>query len=188
MKKLALIVSLVLLAGCSANYPLTTTLHLHSDSQSGEVYDHTITAVLRGHDARQESAVVAYRFGQPEILLPNETEPHALLTSQLAQGLLQQGLEFKENAPIRIQLNLEHLLADVSRPKILYNATAKSHITLIVSNRGTTLSKTYKREANRESPTRPALVDLEQMLNEQLSDIVSQILEDREVRDAIRRH
>ena len=188
MKKVALIVCLMLLAGCSANYPLTTTLHLHSDRQSGGVYDQTITARLRGHDARQESAVVAYRLDQPEILLPNETEPHALLTSQLAQGLLQQGLEFKENAPIHIQLNLEHLLADVSRPKILYNATAKSHITLIVSNRGTTLSKTYKREANRESATRPTLADLEMMLNEQLSDIVSQILEDREVRDAIRRH
>lgn len=188
MRKLTLVAWLMLIAGCSTDYPLTTTLQLHSGSQPSGIYDHSITAVLTGHDARKESTVVAYHLDQPVILLPNEIEPHVLLTGQLAHGLLQQGLEFQKGAPIHIQLNLEHLLADVSRPGILYKATAKSHITLILTNRGTTLTKTYRREANRESATRPSVDDLEKMLNEQLNDIVDQILHDSEVRDAIRRH
>ncbi len=186
MRKLSLFACFLLFAGCSANYPLTTTLHLRGDSQPSRIYDHTITAVLTGHDARKGSEVVAYH--QPEILLPNETEPHALITGQLARGFLQQGLVFENNAPIHIQLNLEQLLADVSRPKILYDTTAKSHITMIVTNRGTTLTKIYKREANRGSATRPSVADLEQMLSEQVSDIIDQILQDGEIRDAIRRH
>lgn len=187
MKKIALVACILLLAGCSAKYPLTTNLHLRVGSQSTGIYNNTITAVLKGHDARRDKAVVAYRIGdQPEILLENATEPHVLITDRLANGLLEQGLVFQNSAPVRIQINLDELLANVSRPKLLYSATARSHVTLILNNRGTTLTKTYDREANRESATRPPVQDLEAMLNEQLNEIIKQILQDDEVRTAIR--
>ncbi len=187
MKKIVLVAFILLLAGCSTNYPLTANLHFRADSQPTGIYDNTITAVLSGHDARKNSPVVAYQInGQSEILLPNETEPHILIADQLARGFLEQGLVFENGAPVRIQLNLEKLLAKVNRPKILYNATAMSHITLIVTNRGTTLTKTYDRESNRESATQPPVKDLEKMLDDQLTDIVKQILQDEEVRAAIR--
>lgn len=185
MKRVLFVACFLLLAGCSTNYPLTTSLQLHGDSRPSGGYDQGISAVLTGHDARKESAVVAYQLTQPPVLLPNDTEPHALITRQLAEGFMHQGLVFKSGAPIRIQLNIEELLADVRRPKILFTTTARSHITLLVTNQGSTLTKTYKREANRESATKPDLVDLEKMLNEQLSEIVGQILQDTEVRAAI---
>ena len=189
MKQIAIVACIVLLAGCSANYPLNTNLQLHTDSQPMGIYNNSITATMSGHDARKNSAVVAYQVqGQSEILLPNETEPHILIANQLAKGFVEQGLVFENGAPVRIQLNLEELLVKVNRPKLLYNATARSHITLIVTNRGTTLTKTYVREANRESATRPPVQDLEKMLDEQLTDIVKQILQDEEVRIAIRTH
>jgi len=187
MKKTAMVACIFLLAGCSADYPLYANLHLRAGNQPMGIYDNTTTAILSGHDARKNSAVVAYQIkGQSEILLPNETEPHVLVANQLARGFLEQGLVFENGAPVRIQLNLEELLVKVNRPKILYNATARSHITLIVTNRGTTLTKTYVREANRETATQPPVKDLEKMLNEQLTDIVKQILQDEEVRTAIR--
>ncbi len=188
MQKLTIIAAILLLAGCSAKYPLNANLHLHIGSQLTGLYNNTQTAVLKGHDARKERAVVAYQFqGQPAVLLPNKTEPHVLITDQLALGLLEQGLVFENGAPVRIQLNLDELLAKVNRPKILYRASARSHVTLILTNRGTTLTKTYDREATRESATRPPVQDLEKMLSDQLSDIVRQILLDEEVRNAIRK-
>ncbi len=186
MKKTAIIACILLLAGCSTKQPLTTNLQLRTGSQLTGIYNNTMTVVLKGHDARKNSAVVAYLIeGKAQILLPNKTEPHILVTNQLARGLLEQGLVFENGAPIRLQLDLDELLARVSRPKILYNATARSHVTLTLTNRGTTLTKTYDREANRESARRPPIQDLEKMLNEQLSDIVKQILQDEELRTAI---
>ena len=187
MKKIAIVTCILLLAGCSEKYPLTTNLHLRTGSQPTGIYNNSTIAVLKGHDARRERTVVAYRIkDQPEILLENATEPHVLITDRLANGFLEQGLVFENGAPVRIQINLDELLVNVSRPKLLYSATARSHVTLTINNRGTTLTKTYDREANRESATRPPVQDLEAMLNEQLNEIVKQILQDDEVRSAIR--
>ena len=186
MKKIAIITYILLLAGCSAKYPLTTNLHLRTGSQPTGIYNNTITAALKGHDARRERTVVAYQMDQPPILLENATEPHVLITDRLANGFLEQGLVFENGAPVRIQINLDELLVNVTRPKLLYSATARSHVTLTLNNRGTTLTKIYDREANRESATRPPVQDLEAMLNDQLNDIVKQILQDDEVRSAIR--
>lgn len=188
MKRIALIVWIVLVAGCSAKYPLTANLNLGVSSQPTGIYTPTLAAVLKGHDARKESAVVAYRIqGQPAILLPNETAPHALITDHLARGFTEQGLAFENGAPVRIQVNLDELLANVSRPKLLYSSTIKSHVTLTLTNRGTTLTKSYNREANRQSATRPPVQELEKILNDQLIDIIGQILQDEEVRVTIRR-
>lgn len=176
----------MLLTGCGAQYPLTTNLSLEVSRQPAGIYHGDTTATLQGHDTRKDSAVVAYQLkGDPEIRIPNETEPHALVTNLLARGLIEQGLVFEGGAPVRIQLNLDELMASVTRPKFLYSTKARSHLNLTITNREITLTKAYDRETNRDSATRPPVQDLEKMLNDQLTDIVKQILQDEEVRTAI---
>jgi len=141
---------------------------------------------MKGHDSRKDSAVIVYRFkGEPEIWIPNETEPHIFIAKQLAAALQKQGLMFKDTSPVRIQLDLMELLATVTRPKLLYSTTARSHLTLTVKNRGMVLTKSYTREANRDSVTRPPVEELVKILDKQLTDIVDQILQDDEVRTTI---
>ncbi len=48
-----------------------------------------------------------------------------------------------------------------------------------------TLTKTYDREANNESVTRPPVQDLEKLSNDQLTEIVNQILQDEKVQAII---
>ncbi|MCP4337814.1 MAG: hypothetical protein GY799_02770 [Desulfobulbaceae bacterium] len=186
MKKIAILIFIMFFSGCSAKYPLNTNLELQVNSQAGGIYSNDISATLKGHDARLDTAVVVYQLkGKPEIRIPNQTAPHILVTEQLANGLEEQGLVFKNRSPVSIQLDLNDLLVLVTRPKILYSAKAKSHLTLTIKNKTITLTKTYDREANNDSATRPPVYELEKLLNDQLTGIVNQILQDEEVQETI---
>lgn len=187
MKIIAILAFAFLLSGCSSKDPINSNLTLQLDSQPTGMYSNESSAALRGHDARQDSSVIIYQLeGKPDIRLPNQTAPHALVTEQLANGLLEQGLVFKNNSKVRIQVDLNELLVLVTHPKLLYNAKAKSNLTLTIKNGEVTLTKTYDREANNDSVTRPSVHELEKMLNSQLTDIISQILQDEEVQTTIR--
>lgn len=187
LKIIAILTFIILLNGCSSKDPINTNLTLQLDSQPTGMYSNESSAALRGHDARQDFSVIVYQLeGKPDIRLPNQTAPHILVTEQLANGLREQGLIFKNNSPVRIQLDLNELLVSVTHPKLLYNAKAKSHLTLTIKNGEVTLTKTYDREANNDSVTRPSVHELEEMLNSQLTDIVNQILQDKEVQSTIK--
>ncbi len=188
VKKITILLFVLLLTGCSTRYPLTTNLKLQVNNQPFGIYTDENSATLKGHDARKESAVVVYQLtGEPEIQIPNQSAPHFLVTEQLAAGLQEQGLVFESTSPVRIELDVNELVAVVSRPKRLYSAKAKSHLTLTIRNKAVSLTKTYNREANRDSLTRPPVQDLETLLNDQLTDIVNQILQDEEVQVTIRK-
>jgi uncharacterized lipoprotein len=188
VKKIIFLLLTFFLSGCATHYPLTANLSLEIGSQPGQLYTGDTTASLRGHDARKDPAVVVYRLkNEPEVRIPNESAPQNLVTEQLAAGLEEQGLVFAKGSPVYMELEINELAATVTRPEFLYSAKAKSYLSLTVNNRGTKLTKSYKREADRQSATRPTVVDLEKMLNSQLNEIVKQILQDEELRNTIRK-
>ena len=186
MKKYFLLIFALLFSGCSAQYPATTNLHLEVENQPYGIYDINTSAALKGHDARLDTAVVIYHLkGQSQVRIANHEPPHKLVTEQLATGLQEQGLVFESGSSVRLLVDLNELVAIVTRANILYSATAKSNLTLTVKNKDTSLIKTYNRQANRDSAGKPSVPDLEKMLNDQLNDIVKQILQDEEVQGAI---
>jgi uncharacterized lipoprotein len=186
MKNIFLLAFAVLFTGCSAQYPLTTNLKLQVNSQSPGIYSNATSAFLKGHDARKNPAIAVYRLkDKPEIEIPNQNAPHIVITQQLAIGLMEQGLVFESSSPVRIRLDINELVASVTRPNVLYNTTAKSNLTLTIHNKEISLTKTYDRQANSESATHPKVLDIEKILAEQLSDIVNQILHDEEIQTAI---
>lgn len=187
MKNIAILVFILFLTGCSTKYPKNTDLKLQINSQTTGTYINKPSATLRGHDARQDTAVVVYHLkGKPEIRLSNQTAPHVLISQRLADGLEEQGLVFASASPVSIQLDVNELLVLVTRPKLLYAAKAKSHITLTIKNRNVTLIRTYDRQANNDTVTHPPVQELEKLLNDQLTGIVNQILQDEEIQTAIR--
>jgi uncharacterized lipoprotein len=189
VNKIVFLALAFLLTGCGTKYPLTTNLNLQVGNQTAGIYSNDSSATLKGRDTRKDSAVVVYQLkDEPEMQIPNQTAPNLLVTERLAIGLQAQGLLFESASPVRIQLDLDELLVSVTRPKILYIAKAKSRLTLTVKNGDITLTKNYNREANQDSVTRPPVHDLEKMLNDQLTEIVTQILQDEEVREAINKN
>jgi hypothetical protein len=59
-------------------------------------------------------------------------------------------------------------------------------VELTVDNNKNVLTLDYNREAKKESMTRPKVLFLEAMLNKHLTDIVTKMLEDHRIRDAIK--
>ncbi|WP_167505855.1 YajG family lipoprotein [Desulfosediminicola flagellatus] len=185
MKKLALLICILLLAGCESKRPATAKLSLNIARNPSTIYAGS-SATIRGEDSRMHPEIVEFKIGDDPILrVPSLTPPHALITKQLADGFLDQGMTFTTASEARILLNIKELLVTVTKPKMLYQADAKSRITLQITNGSATLTKKYDRETSKESATRPKIPTLENMLNNQLKDIIEQILEDEDIRSAI---
>lgn len=185
MNKFVLFIFALLLTGCGAKYPAIANLDLQISAQPTTIYTGS-SAFIQGHDARENTEVVVYKFNdKPAVRVPNLSSPHILVTEHLADGLHEQGLIFENGSDTRILLDINELLVTVTRPKLLYTSEARSQITLKVIKGANTVTKKYSRETMHESGRRPDIKSLERMLNEQLSDIVNQILQDENIRAAI---
>ena len=179
-----LVAAALLLCGCAPQYPTQANLNLQIMAQP-PIYSDT-SAFIRGHDARTSEAVIIYLSNdQQPIEVDNMSPPHLLVTERLAAALREQGLSFENSADTRIFLEINELQVAVSRPKFLYTAEAKTNITLKVVKESTSFAKKYDRVATKESPQRPAVNQLENMLNDQLSEIIAQILADQDIRKAL---
>lgn len=186
MNKLLLLTCLFLLVGC-AKQPVIANLNPRLGEQSAGIYRGGMSASISGRDARKSEEVVIFMNDQPASRLANVIAPQDLISSRLTTGLRNQGLAIEPSSPVHLKFLINELLVRVTHEKMLYNADAKTYITLTVENRGTVFTKVFKREANKDSATRPDLPDLEGMLNTQLADIVQQIIQDEEIRQLISR-
>lgn len=185
MRKLFLLACILLLAGCTAKRPAATNLNLQIVGQPAGIYNET-SAVIRGHDAREFEEVIEFQLGKDPVLrIPNLSPTHILVTERLAGGFKQQGLTFSNDSEARILLDINNLLVTVTKPQMLYVAEAKSNLSLKVVSGNKTITKKYDRQVSKESMTKPKIESLEGMLNDQLSDIIMQILQDDEIRSAI---
>lgn len=181
---LACMALVCLSSGCAVKQPVMANLNLAITSQP-PVYGNA-SAYIQGHDARAEEAVIVYLLkDQPPTMVPNMSPPHILATERLAGGFREQGLTYASESNVRILLDISELLVTVTKPKFLYNAEAKTRVTLKVVKGGTSLAKKYEREATKEFAQRPDISKAETMLNEQLSDIINQMLNDEDIRNAI---
>ncbi|MEE4314353.1 MAG: YajG family lipoprotein [Desulfofustis sp.] len=175
-----------LIISCAPTLPLDANLTLSVATQPVNIYPDGSMISLRGHDGREYQEVVRYLIkDDPPIPIPNRNPPHVVIAEQLADGLRGQGLVFSQQAPAHLELAVEELLATVTKPKVLYDITAVSAVSITITGDGDALTKRYRKESTRVSVTRPDLDDLEPLLNEQLSRIVQQILEDQEIRKLI---
>jgi len=172
--------------GCAPTLPLDANLNLSVTTQPVNVYPGDTAITLRGHDGRDYQEVVRYVIkDDPPVPIPNRNPPHIVVSEQLADGFRAQGLIFAQQAPAHLQLDIEALLATVTRPKVLYDIKAVSAVSVTVTSHGDSLTKRYRKESTRVSATRPGLDEVEPLLNEQLSRIVQQILDDQEIRKLI---
>lgn len=186
MNKLVLIFLCVLLtSGCAVKYPETANLNLELTSQPETVYTKSF-ASIKGLDAREQAEVIVYKLkNEPVVRVASLTSPVTIIAKELEIGLRKQGIQIDRDAPVRIELELDQLVVTVSKPKRLYNAEAVSQITLNARYGKNSITKEYIRQSNEESALLPKSTHLENMLNDQLSDMVTTILSDQDLRELI---
>ncbi len=188
MRALLAVVLFLLVAGCAPKYPDTANLNLHVASQQAALFAGGTAATMQGRDVRGYDEIIRYQIkNDPVVAIPNLNAPQIVVSERLAIGLREQGLVFEHSAPVQILLEINDLLATVNKPELLYKTEAVSRISVSVTNRGDTLIKRYRKQAERTSATRPDIEDLEDLLNDQLSQIINQILADVELRELMAR-
>lgn len=184
MYRFFLLAIALVMTGCTSYYPTVANLNLQIVSQPPVYGDAKIS--IEGKDLRQAKEIIVYQLkDQMPIAVDNMSPPEILLAERLAGGLKEQGVQLVSRSETRLFLEINELLVTVTRPKFLYSTEARSRVTLTIVKDASSLAKKYERQATKESPGRPELPQLEQMLNEQLSDIVSQMLQDEDIRQAI---
>ena len=185
MNKIILITCVLLLGGCGVKYPKTVDISLIIPSQSVAVFD-DLTVFVQGRDTRANREVVVYKIKkEPAVKIPGLKAPIVVVAEHLAAGLQDQGFVVTNNTAVRIDLELTELLVTVTKPDYLYKLEADSQIMLKAVNGQTTLNKKYNRQDDRTKVSRPKIADVENMLNSQLADIVTEILSDVELRELI---
>ena len=185
MNKIVLFICVLLLSGCGVKYPETTNLNIELTSQPETVYTNSF-ASIKGFDGRQQTEVIVYKLkNEPVVRVSSLTPPVTIITEELKNGLGKQGIRIDRDAPVRLELELDQLLVTVSKPKRFYNAEAASQITLKARYAKDSLTKEYIRQSSEESVLLPKIDDLENMLNDQLSDLVTTILADNDLREFI---
>jgi uncharacterized lipoprotein len=187
MKKLTLLLSTLLFVGCAASWPQKANLNPVVDDQLDGLYQPGVDVSVGGQDERAGSQIIKIALPDtPVTLIPNQVSPQIMLAERLQDGFQQQGLARGNQSNINIGIVVEELQATLTKPAVMFNASAKSRIKLTVSNNGNTLTKEYNRASSQDSVTRPDIHDLEVLLNEQLSEIMAQALSDNQIRGAIK--
>ena len=185
MNKLVLLLCILFLSGCGVKYPETANLNLEVTSQPETVYTDSF-ASIKGLDARERPEVIVYQLkNEPVVWVSSPTPPINIITEELKSGLRNQGIRIDRDGPVRIDLELNQLLVTVTKPKRLYNAEAVSQVTLNARYGKNSITKEYIRQNSEESVRLPKVDQLETMLNEQLSDLVTTILADKNLRELI---
>ena len=188
MKFIFALLPLLLLFGCSSPVMYESYLDVDIPETTANLYSDSAVSI-HAKDLREQSEVVHYNLDSSSASrLANAVPVQKLLTERLASALEQQGLQFAADAPVTITLEINELAGVVPRPKILNKTEAKSAIRLIVNNRGTTLTKDYKRQAEQESVTLPDLWDVEMLLEEQVTEILELIINDEKMRSLIKKN
>lgn len=175
-----------LFSGCTRYYPPSTQLELNIPSQPTGVYDGDASAAISGKDLRMNREVIAYRVDDGEVIrIDSMDPPQDVIVKNLAAGLEQQGLVFKSETPVFLTVEINELVVNVTKATMLYKADAISKVSLNIRNGDSVFSKTYSQESYNESVSRPKVDKLRKMLDDQLSEIVGQMLQDPKIQNVI---
>ncbi len=187
MKTALFALAALLLSGCAASWPETASLNPVVNDQPDRIYGFGTRASFDGSDRRLGSQIIRIKLGnEPVVMIPNNVNPAQLLAERLAEGLGRQGLTQSGAANVGLTLEVHEMMAEVSKPGLLYQTNTKVRLKLVVDNQGNVLSKEYNKGASKESATRPDIYDLEMRLNEQLTQLLDQMLADTQIRSAIK--
>jgi uncharacterized lipoprotein YajG len=188
MKKLVVFIFMAMvLTSCAGTMPEKADLNIEVADQSAGVYPSSLQVSVVGRDNRADPYIIIYNLDrEATTMLESRVPPQVLVKDSLAQGLRQQGLNRGDRSNITVSVVIKELQAKVTKPGALYATHARTRLELTIGNNGNVLTLEFNREASKESMTRPKVLFLETMLNEQLTDIVVKMLEDHRVRAAIK--
>ena len=182
-----LVLSIVLLSGCASYEPTNIALN----PQLGAVTLHTekdTPVTVSTFDTRQSTTVMRITEKGEANKMYGTYEP---LTSQLdvlfKRGMARAGYEVSPSAVHSIKFQLHYLMTEVIDTTFDYEAKTKLVINLIASNGTQELSKSFSGSSSMKAPLSPDIADIELQINQLITKLSSEALNDAELHDFLQR-
>lgn len=176
--------STLLLTACATaptSLQLTPELENNTSIKKAES-EHTWA--LNSDDFRTARYLIAISSGDDVATLVNESaSSRAIIEKTLQSHWSQKGLHFtdKKNNPYKVQIQLIKLLAEVEQGTLSHESDINVVIKIQLSSDKKTFSKTFRSHYEEKSPFSADINALSEQLNTQLSQLLNQIVQDKEL-------
>lgn len=174
----------LLLSACTSRYPLVADLRPTIPLTKSSYVE--TTASLTVSDQRDSPAVIRYKLDE---LVPAEVENMVtvkeVLSDRLHRLFAAQGIRYNSAAQVKLHFTLDDLVNTVTKSGFFYEALAETQLRFTITSGKQSIEKKYSREASLIYPIRPTVNQLSAMLDKQVQEIFTSIINDQEIRDAI---
>lgn len=174
------------LTACASYYPIAVDVQPQAEAKGGLYRGQALS--LSSQDNRKNDYIIQIeQNNKAPVVIGASNNIKVQMEQALAQGLSDQGAVTEQGAATQVQLELEDVLVRVIRGHISYDVVQQIRMQLVLKRDGRTITKQYRRSAQAEFPGRlhPELDKVKAALNEQLSLMIKDMLNDRDVQQFI---
>lgn len=185
-KNVFLLISLLFITSCSHS-PTTIMLQpeLAINEKSTSLQSH-LTWNMRSQDQRIAHYLIEISSGDDVATLINESQSsRMLIENSLRKQWLEQGLSFTSDSQYKIDLTIVKLLAQVKQHSLSFDLNSNIIIKVKLSSNSKTFTKTFTAHLSEEAPFNASVSKVAEQLNAQLSQLLTEIVQDPELTDKL---
>ena len=178
----------LLLAGCaSSSNTLNVTPKIVLPTQDPTLQGVTIS--INGADQRKDQALAKVNRDSRLVTLTPSRDLRFLLQEVLEKQMGARGYMIGPNAPVDLQIVMNHLYADVTEGNLRYSITTKADISIIaVAKNGNKQVKNYRSTYNVQGAFNATNDKITNAVNTVLGDVIADMAQDTSVNDFIKQN
>ncbi len=167
------------LTGCATKpHTFNVSTTLPELSQQYQALDASYLA----RDVRPANYLVAiHRVGEPANLINNKYLLTTLIGEQLKQGWQTQGINFVEQSPLQVMLDIQVARIDIQQDAFEYEAESALTLLVTIDNNGDKLTKQFRSSSSLQGSFSPDMKMLEDKFALQVNTLLGEILHDHQV-------
>jgi uncharacterized lipoprotein YajG len=189
MKLLQLFAVITLLAGCAAapvsQIALTPRSETLTDLTGG---DTSIIVAIQSKDLRTAHYLISIERSDKEQvqLVSSATNLRSSIEQSLIKGWNSGGIGFVDASPTTVTVEITQLANRIVQKNLSYTATSEMTLRVTVDNPKSTLTKLYRSTQTNNGPFYADIQKQEQLMSQQLSELLQQILTDTQLVEAFK--
>ncbi|MCE0556005.1 YajG family lipoprotein [Motilimonas sp. E26] len=175
------LLGLALLSGCSSSLPLNLHLSPKVAEQTVKYPANTTTALVSSDLRTQPHIVSIQEDDKPTTLVNNDVPVRILLADKLGQGLTEQGVTITGSSSTKLHLDVVAMETKIIKNGTSFDAQSTTQLTLVIEKPTRKITKQYKTVSTKTGPFSPTAAELEEGLNKQLTTLLADILNDKQL-------
>lgn len=186
IKKLFLLTSLLYIIACSHS---PTTIMLQPElavNEKSRSLQSNLTWHMRSQDQRIAHYLIEISRGDDVATLINESKSSRMqIENSVRKQWLAQGLNFASDSQYKVDLKIVKLLAQVKQNSLSFDLNSNIIIRVKLSSNSKTFTKTFTAHLSEETLFNASVSKVAEQLNAQLSQLLTEIVQDPELTDKL---